>query len=113
MVVLRLPDSWSNWNLEMLGEGKREREEERVLGEGKTGAPGEKPRRRDLNPGYTGGRPIGASSLLPKKITVKCKLDQLSVPFSFYCRHKRRSFDTLIHHFYKNLLGLALKNLGS
>ena len=32
-MVLRLPDSWSNWNLEMFG----------FWGEGKTGVPGEKP----------------------------------------------------------------------
>ena len=35
MVVLRLPDSWSNWSLEMLVCD--------AWGEGKTGVPGEKP----------------------------------------------------------------------
>ena len=70
LVVLRLPDFWSNWNLEML-----------VLTRGENRSARRKPRRRDLNPGYIGGRRIGAPSLLPKKIIVKRKLAQLSVNF--------------------------------
>ena len=58
--ILHLPDSWSNWNLEMLDFEER----------GQTGVPGEKPlgerertttnsthiRHQDLNLGNTGGR---------------------------------------------------------
>ena len=60
-MVLRLPDFWSNWNLKMLffGErGKPEYSEKNLSEQGReptTNANHIWRRRRDLNPGHTGG----------------------------------------------------------
>ena len=61
-MVLRLPDSWSNWNLEMLvfeERGKPEYPEKNLSeqgGEPTTNSTHTWRRRRDLNPGHIGGR---------------------------------------------------------
>ena len=61
-MVLRLPDSWSNWNLEMLVFEERGKPEypEKNLSEQRreptTNSTNIWRRRRDLNPGRTGGR---------------------------------------------------------
>ena len=63
-MVLRLPDSWSNWNLEVLvfeERGKPEYPEKNLLEQGReptTNSSHIWHRRRDLNPGYTGGRRV-------------------------------------------------------
>ena len=63
-MVLRLPDSWSNWNLEMLvfeERGKPEYPEKNLLEQGReptTNSSHIWHRRRDLNPGYIGGRRV-------------------------------------------------------
>ena len=64
MVVLRLPDSWSNWNLEMLvfeKRGKPEYPEKNLSEQGReptTNSTHIWRRRRDLNPGHIGGRQV-------------------------------------------------------
>ena len=61
-VVLRLPDSWSNWNLELLVFEERGKPEypEKNLSEQRreptTNSTHILRRRRDLNPGHIGGR---------------------------------------------------------
>ena len=61
-MVLRLPDSWSNWNLEMLvfeERGKPEYPEKNLSEQGReptTNSTHIWRRRRDLNPGHIGGR---------------------------------------------------------
>ena len=63
-MVLRLPDSWSNWNLKMLvfeERGKPEYPEKNLLEQGReptTNSSHIWHRRRDLNPGYIGGRRV-------------------------------------------------------
>ena len=63
-MVLRLPDSWLNWNLEMLvfeERGKPEYPEKNLLEQGReptTNSSHIWHRRRDLNPGYIGGRRV-------------------------------------------------------
>ena len=61
-VVLRLPDSWSNWNLELLvfqERGKPEYPEKNLSEQSReptTNSTHILRRRRDLNPGHIGGR---------------------------------------------------------
>ena len=61
-VVFRPPDSWSNWNLEMLvlaETGKPEYPQKNLLEQGReptTNSSHRWRRRRDLNPGHIGGR---------------------------------------------------------
>ena len=61
-MALRLPDSWSNWNLEMLVFEERGKPEypEKNLSEQRreptTNSTHIRRRRRDLNPGHIGGR---------------------------------------------------------
>ena len=61
-VVLRLPDSWSNWNLELLVFQERGKPEypEKNLSEQRrepiTNSTHILRRRQDLNPGHIGGR---------------------------------------------------------
>ena len=63
-MVLRLPDSWSNWNLEMLvfeERGKPEYPEKNLSEQGReptTNSTHMWRRRRDLNPGHIGGRRV-------------------------------------------------------
>ena len=63
-VVLRLPDSWSNWYLEMLvfeERGKPEYPEKNLSEQGReptTNSTHTWRRRQDLNPGYSGGRRV-------------------------------------------------------
>ena len=63
-MVLRLPDSWSNWNLKMLvfeERGKPEYPEKNLLEQGReptTNSSHIWHRRRDLNPRYIGGRRV-------------------------------------------------------
>ena len=64
MVVLRLPDSWSNWNLEMLvfeKRGKPENLEKNLLEQGReptTNSIHMWRQHRDLNLGHIGGRQV-------------------------------------------------------
>ena len=64
IVILRLPDSWSNWNLEMLvfeERGKLEYPEKNLSKKGTeptTNSTHIRRRRRDLNPGHSGGRRV-------------------------------------------------------
>ena len=61
-VVLRLPDSWSNWNLEVLFFEKRvklEFPEKNLMEQGRepaTNSTHKWHQHRDLNPGHIGGR---------------------------------------------------------
>ena len=74
-MILRVPDSWSNWNLEMLVFEERGKPEypEKNLSEQKTETTTDPTqiwrRRRELNSGHIGGRgafsPLG-HPLLPK-----------------------------------------------
>ena len=63
-MVLRQPDSWSNWNLEMLvfeERGKPEYPEKNLSEQGReptTNSTHIWRQRRDLNPGHTGGRRV-------------------------------------------------------
>ena len=63
-MVLRLPDTWSNWNLDMLvfeGRGKPEHLEKNLSEQGReptTNSTHIWHQRRDLNPGYIGGRQV-------------------------------------------------------
>ena len=77
-MVHRLPDSWSNWNLEMLVLEERGKPEypEKTLSEQRRGGErrGEERRRgEDINPGRIGGRqalsPL-CHPLLPKCLTL-------------------------------------------
>ena len=62
--ILRLPDSWSNWNLEMLvfeERGKPEYPEKNLSEQGReptTNSTLIRRRRQDLNPGHIGGRRV-------------------------------------------------------
>ena len=64
MVVLRLPDSWLNWNLEMLvfeKRGKPEYPEKNLSEQGReptTNSTHIWRQRRDLNPGHIAGRRV-------------------------------------------------------
>ena len=81
-VVLRLPDSWSNWNLEMLvlqERGKPEYREKNLSEKSReptTNSTHKLRRRRDLNPGNIGGRralsPL-RHPLLPEQGMVKAQ----------------------------------------
>ena len=87
-VVLRLPDSWSNWNLEMLVFEERGKPEypEKNLSEQRrkptTNSTHIWRRRRDLNPGHTGWRralsPL-CHLLLPKTVIVRSKIQMLGM----------------------------------
>ena len=60
-MVRRLPDFWSNWNLEMLTfveTGKPGVPREQPFGETATNSAHAWRRRRDLNPGHIGGRRV-------------------------------------------------------
>ena len=63
-MVLRLPDYWSNWNLEMLvfdERGKPEYPEKNLWEQGReptTNSTHIWRRRQDLNPGHIGGRRV-------------------------------------------------------
>ena len=63
-MVLRLPDSWSNWNLEMLVFEERAKPEypEKNLSQQRrkptTNSTHVERLRRDLNPGHIGGRRV-------------------------------------------------------
>ena len=84
-MVLRPPDSWSNWNLEVLVFGERakpEYPEKNLSGQGReptTNSTQIWRRRRDLNPGHIGGRqafPPLRHPLLPLAVfIVNCKCD--------------------------------------
>ena len=78
-MVLRLPDSWSNWNLEMLvfeGRGKPENPEKNLSEQGReptTNSTYIWCRRRDLNPGHIGGRRVLSPLRQPKmELIVAC-----------------------------------------
>ena len=81
--VLRLPDSWSNWNLELLVFQERGKPEypEKNLSEQRreptTNSTHIWRRRRDLNPGHIGGRralsPL-RHPLLPEQGMIKIQL---------------------------------------
>ena len=74
MLVLRLPDSWSNWNLEKLvfRRGKPEYPEKNLSEQGReptTNSTHIWLRRQDLNPAHIGGRRVLSTlrhPLLPK-----------------------------------------------
>ena len=57
-VVLRLPDSWSNWNLEMLVFEERGKAEYPEKNPQRKGENLQQTRRWDLNPGHIGGRRV-------------------------------------------------------
>ena len=75
MVVLRLPDSWSNWSLEMLDceeRGKPEYPEKNLSDQGReptTNSTHIWLRRWDLNPGHIGGRRVQSPMRLSRSPT--------------------------------------------
>ena len=98
-VVLRLPDSWSNWNLEMLVFEERGKPEypEKNLSEKRreptTNSTHMRRRRWDLNPGQIGGRRVLSPlrhPLLPKegknRLGSLAKLDESMSPSNIKLR---------------------------
>ena len=87
-MFLRLPDSWSNWNLEMLVFEEREKPEypEKNLSEQRreptTNSTHIWRRRRDLNPGHVGGR--RALSPLRHPLSRPCKVQVIHYGLGFW-----------------------------
>ena len=96
-MVLRLPDSWSNCSLEELGFEERGKPEypEKNLSEQRreptTNSTHRWRRRRDLNPGHIGGRPVPSPlrhPLLPKLFP---SLGKVGLTTGVYVRYSFRT----------------------
>ena len=100
-MVLRLPDSWSNWNLEMLVFEERGKPEypEKNLSEQRreptTNSTDIWRRRRELNPGHLGGRRV----LSPLRHPCSAKISSFRAKahmLFYWCLHNKKKSVTML-----------------
>ena len=109
-MVPDLPDSWSNWNLEMLVFEKRGEPEylEKNLSEQRreptTNSTHIWHRCQDLSPGHIGGRQA-LSPLCPPPPLAPCYCCNCTV-LKVWINHKARTFSWLCHNHRSRLLGV-------